>query len=832
MNPCHAGGLAASAAAAVGIEPCAPAVLAEVEALELTSDAVVTIDLSPQGQPLHSRCNQRARSFFGIAPAGSGWPRLGGRMALQMRGCVQSRQTVDIDHLSTGKDTEPLPLRTRITPLLDDDGNVRRLIVVSQDRNAELLAQQQRAQYERDLQALTQHTPAPLVRYDRACRRIFVNDAFCAASGIPRELAMGDAPCDNPFIRGHVEVYQRWLLEVMANGRPGEIEIRGADAAGRELIHRWQGVPEFGADGQVQSVLVLGRDITEQRQIERERHVRERLFRTLVENSPDIVSRIDRQLQRIYLNPVATELLNRQALGARPSEGSFLCDPEGYERVLRQVFQTSQETSWQTTYIARDGARRALLLRLMPEFDLDGHVTTLLVIGRDVHDLVEERRRAEQLALTDNLTGLANRTMLIQRLRELQDGQHAYALAILDLDNFKTINDTLGHRSGDDLLAELARRLAAVVGDAGMAARLGGDEFALLLPDCVDPQVLQDMAMRVQEAARQPLALRTRIVTPSVSIGLSTTARDGGAEAGGDALARADLALYDAKHAGRGTFRFWRPELSARLTEQTALEADLRGAADRDELRLHFQPVVSLADDALVGAEALLRWQHPQRGLVMPNTFIPVAEASNLMLELSHWVIEQTCQTAARWNDGTGRPLRIFMNLSPRDFAESGLAARVQDAMDRHGCRGEWLGVEITECLLLGQGQDVEAELQALRMAGISVAIDDFGTGYSALSYLQRLRIDRLKIDRSFVHDVDSDPRQEALVRACIGLGVALGLELVAEGVETMEQADRLRSLGCSMAQGWFYARAMSHDDFVAWRTAFAAAEAGPGPAG
>jgi EAL domain-containing protein (putative c-di-GMP-specific phosphodiesterase class I) len=228
----------------------------------------------------------------------------------------------------------------------------------------------------------------------------------------------------------------------------------------------------------------------------------------------------------------------------------------------------------------------------------------------------------------------------------------------------------------------------------------------------------------------------------------------------------------------------------------------------------------------------LLRWQHPQRGLVMPNTFIPVAEASNLMLELSHWVIEQTCQTAARWNDGARRPLRIFMNLSPRDFAESGLAARVQDAMDRHGCRGEWLGVEITECLLLGQGQDVEAELQALRMAGISVAIDDFGTGYSALSYLQRLRIDRLKIDRSFVQDVDSDPRQEALVRACIGLGVALGLELVAEGVETMEQADRLRSLGCSMAQGWFYARAMSHDDFVAWRTAFAATEAGPGRAG
>ncbi len=672
---------------------------------------------------------------------------------------------------------------------------------------------------ERDLQALVRHTPAPIIRYDRECRRIFVNDAFCRASGIPRAEALGDQPCDNPFIRGHVQAYQHWLLAVMASGRPGEIDIKGEDVAGRELVHRWQGVPEFGPDGQVQSVLVLGRDITEQLQIERERHARELLFRSLVENSPDMITRFDANLKRIYMNPVTAGLMSASALGHRPTEGTFLCDPAGYERLLRGVFSTGAENSWQTTYWATDGSRRALLLRAMPEFDLEGRVATVLATGRDVHDLVEERARAEQMAMTDNLTGLANRSMLTRRLRQLQDEQRAYGLAILDLDHFKNVNDTLGHRSGDDLLAELARRLQLVLGHTGLAARLGGDEFALLLPDCDDAEVLKAMAERVQDALHEPVALRTRSIRTSVSIGLAQWAAAAGPEADGDALARADLALYDAKHAGRGTYRFWRAELSAHLGEKTALEADLAGAAARGELRLHYQPLIRLQDGALVGAEALLRWVHPQRGLVMPDVFIPVAESGGLMPELSGWVMEQACVVAARWNQGAaGQPLRICINLSSRDFADRGVAARLERALQATACRGAWIGVEITESLLLGHGEEVESELQALRALGISVAIDDFGVGYSALSYLQRLRIDRLKIDRSFIGRVDVDERQAALVRACIALGAALELELVAEGVETEGQACVLQQLGCATAQGWLYARAMPAEQFEAWR--------------
>jgi len=672
---------------------------------------------------------------------------------------------------------------------------------------------------ERDLRALERHTPAPIVRYDRECRRIFVNDAFCRASGIPRAEALGDLPCDNPFIRGHVELYQRWLLEVMASGQPGEIDIKGQDGTGRDLVHRWQGVPEFGPDGQVQSVLVLGRDITEQLQIERERHARELLFRSLVENSPDMITRFDANLERIYMNPVTVGLLSASALGHRPSDGTFLCDPAGYERLLRSVFKAGTEDSWQTTYWAADGSRRALLLRAMPEFDLDGRVVTVLATGRDVHDLVEERARAEQMALTDSLTGLANRSMLTQHLRGLQDEQRGYGLAILDLDHFKDVNDTLGHRSGDDLLSELGRRLQRVVGKAGLAARLGGDEFALLLPDCADTATLQAMAEQVQQALHEPVALRTRTIRPSVSIGLAHRGAQAGPDTDGDALARADLALYDAKHAGRGTYRFWRPELSNRLGERTSLEADLAGAATRGELRLHYQPLIRLRDGALVGAEALLRWAHPQRGLVMPDVFIPVAESGGLMPELSGWVIEQACATAARWNrEGAAQPLRVCINLSSRDFAEPGVAARMAVALQGRRCRGDWIGVEITESLLLGSGNEVECELQALRALGVNVAIDDFGVGYSALSYLQRLRIDRLKIDRSFVGRVDVDERQAALMRACIALGAALDLELVAEGVETEGQARVLKQLGCATAQGWLYARAMPPEQFEAWR--------------
>jgi EAL domain-containing protein (putative c-di-GMP-specific phosphodiesterase class I) len=229
--------------------------------------------------------------------------------------------------------------------------------------------------------------------------------------------------------------------------------------------------------------------------------------------------------------------------------------------------------------------------------------------------------------------------------------------------------------------------------------------------------------------------------------------------------------------------------------------------------------VIRLQDGALVGAAALLRWLHPQRGLVMPDVFIPVAESGGLMPELSGWVIEQACAVAAQWNHGPDvQPLRICINLSSRDFADGGVAARLEQALQATACRGEWIGVEITESLLLGSGEEVESELQALRALGISVAIDDFGVGYSALSYLQRLRIDRLKIDRSFISRVDVDERQAALVRACIALGTALELELVAEGVETEAQARVLKQLGCAMAQGWLYARAMPAEAFEAWR--------------
>ena len=584
-------------------------------------------------------------------------------------------------------------------------------------------------------------------------------------------------------------------------------------------MHRWQGVPEFGSDGQVQSLLVLGRDITEQVQIERERHARELLFRSLVENSPDMITRFDANLERIYMNPVTVGLLTASALGQRPSDGTFLCDPGGYERLLRGVFKSAREDSWQTTYYAADGTRRSLLLRAMPEFAIDGQVATVLAIGRDVHDLVEERARAEHMAMTDSLTGLANRAMLSRQLHALLDGQRAYGLAILDLDHFKNVNDSLGHRSGDDFLAETGRRLAAVVGSAGLAARLGGDEFALLLPDCDSAETLRGMVERVQEALQQAVTLRTRTLKPSVSIGLDHRSAAAGPDRDGDPLARADLALYDAKHAGRGTYRFWRPELSDRMLEKSALEADLAGAAERGELCLHYQPLIRLQDGALVGAEALLRWQHPRRGLVMPDVFIPVAESGGLMPELSGWVIEQVCATAARWNHPpAAQPLRICLNLSSRDFVDRGVAARLEQALRTAGCRGDWIGVEITESLLLGSAEEVELELQALRALGVNVAIDDFGVGYSALSYLQRLRIDRLKIDRSFISRVDVDERQAALVRACIALGTALDLELVAEGVETEGQAQMLKQLGCHKAQGWLYARAMPPAQFEAWR--------------
>jgi diguanylate cyclase (GGDEF)-like protein len=422
---------------------------------------------------------------------------------------------------------------------------------------------------------------------------------------------------------------------------------------------------------------------------------------------------------------------------------------------------------------------------------------------------ISERKRLEaeliHQAFHDALTGLANRALFRDRVehaltRTGRDTEHI-AVCFLDLDNFKAVNDGLGHEAGDRLLCVVAARLVGATRTHDTVARLGGDEFALLLEGVRDDAEAMAIIERVESAMRTPMSLDGKPVAITASTGIARSGPDARAD---ELLRNADVAMYRAKARGGGAHALFVPEMHAAVLDRLELEADLRMAIAAQQFHLLYQPVVELASGRVVGVEALLRWNHYKRGLVMPGEFIPLAEESGLIIPLGRWVLNEACRQGALFG---GPALSISVNLSGRQLQHAGLTDDVVDALRRSGLPPDRLVLEITESVIM---QDTEAtlhKLQALKTLGIRLAIDDFGTGYSSLGYLQRFPIDILKLDKTFVDGVARGGTDAALARAIIALGDTLHLSTVAEGVEHAQQRDELLALGCELAQGYLFAR-------------------------
>jgi len=421
-------------------------------------------------------------------------------------------------------------------------------------------------------------------------------------------------------------------------------------------------------------------------------------------------------------------------------------------------------------------------------------------------DITEWERAQQQIshmARHDALTNLPNRTLFRERLeRALHLGKRGDQLAVycLDLDHFKEINDSLGHPVGDALLREVARRLSECVTDDDTVARLGGDEFAIVqfCQGC-DPSTSSALASRLVERIAEPYDLAGHQLVIGVSIGVSLSPDDGNNP--DQLLKNADLALYRAKADGRGTYRFFEAGMDARAQARRMLELDLRAALRRQEFEIHYQPIVDIAGDRTVAFEALVRWNHPERGRIAPNNFIPLAEETGLILPLGEWVLRHACAEAAGWSD----PVMVAVNLSPLQFKNPNLTATVMGALKASGLPASRLELEITESVLLQNSEATLEVLHELRAQGVRISLDDFGTGYSSLSYLRSFPFDKIKIDRSFVQELASRDDSMAIVRAVTGLGRSLGIVTTAEGVETEEQLDLLRREGCTQAQGYLF---------------------------
>jgi diguanylate cyclase (GGDEF)-like protein len=446
--------------------------------------------------------------------------------------------------------------------------------------------------------------------------------------------------------------------------------------------------------------------------------------------------------------------------------------------------------------------------------------TTALPDGgfvRTFTDVTPKRQAQEavvRLASEDALTGLANRRHFreevekyVLKLKSSQvegnDEDQGFALLYLDLDWFKVVNDTLGHWIGDTLLQSVADRLKSTVRMNSLVARLGGDEFGILLPNTCSTEQPEALAARLGEVLSQPYEIYGQHVRIGVTIGIALAPHDGNDP---ELLLKAgDMALYAAKSAGRGTYRFFHKSMAERLRVKRQLEVDLQSAIDNDQLLLHYQPVVSMADKAITGFEALMRWDHPIRSTIPPSEFIPIAEETGLIVSLGSWAIRKACEQAMLWP----KELYVAVNVSPMQFRSSNLAANVADALRETGLSPSRLQLEITETILMQDSDSTVLVLQQLRELGVRISMDDFGTGYSSLSYLRSFRLDKIKIDRAFVKDLGVTPTSDVIIRSVIDIAKTLDMITTAEGVETREQFEQLAALGCNEAQGYHLSKAV-----------------------
>ena len=539
-------------------------------------------------------------------------------------------------------------------------------------------------------------------------------------------------------------------------------------------------------------------------------------FRDVAEASSDWIWETDPELRLTYLSDrfgEVTGVAPADLLGGSVDE-FFSSDStsDGWACLRGDIKAHQPFRDLRCRYRDAYGQSRVCRLAGRPVFDRGGRFEGYRGTAADITAEVEAQAQAQHLALHDALTGLPNRVLLRERLElalaNIRRRGVGAAVLCLDLDHFKEINDTLGHGAGDLLLQQAAERLQSCVRATDTVARLGGDEFCIVQVSVEQPTDAHQLCRRLLECLREPFTLDSHEVYVDVSIGVALAPNDG--EDHERLLKNADIALYRAKEVGRGTYRFFEAEMDAKLQARKALEQDLRQALVKGELEMHYQPLIAVDGQSMMGVEALMRWRQPERGLVPPAEFIPVAEEIGLILPLGEWALRTACKQVTAWPG-----LRVSVNLSPVQFKHRDLIAAVREILEETGLEPERLELEITEGVLLRDTEASLATLSGLKDLGVRIAMDDFGTGYSSLGYLHRFPFDKIKIDRSFVGDLGDRPDAAAIVRTVIGLGQSLGIMTNAEGVETLEQLTILTNEGCDQVQGFYFGRPAPADEIA-----------------
>jgi diguanylate cyclase (GGDEF)-like protein/PAS domain S-box-containing protein len=590
---------------------------------------------------------------------------------------------------------------------------------------------------------------------------------------------------------------------------------------------KWESVhyaPNRDAEGNVIGIYAVHSDVHDQKRNEEALRRANWMLSSHIGNTPLAVMEWDRDYELVRWSPQAENIFGwttDEVLGMQLTDNVLLHEDDraaSYSLIERLKSGDEPRATGLTRNHRKDGETIWCEWYHSALLDDQGRIVSILSFVQDVSSRIQAEERLQYLATRDALTGLPNRLLLNERLHQAiaqarRSGRRVGVLFI-DLDRFKNVNDTLGHRIGDELLKRVSQALSGALRETDLLARLGGDEFMVIVEDFDDPEVLGRVAQKLCDAVAHPIRIEEHDIYVTSSIGIAVYPDD--SDDPEELLKHADVAMYRSKELGRNTYQFLDAGLAERRVRQHSLESALRTALRTGQLALHYQPLVRVADGRVIGAEALLRWSDPELGDVPPQVFIPVAEESGLIHALGEWVLATAAAQCRAWRDA-GLALSVAINLSARQFYRDDLARRTLETVRAAGCEPSWLELEVTETSLLHDLDAIRKVLQEFRDEGFAVAIDDFGTGYSSLTHLKHFPIDTLKIDISFIADLETDPGDAAITEAIIGLARGLGLNVVAEGVGTQAQLDFLSQRGCDAFQGFFVGAPMPPEAFVAF---------------
>ncbi len=734
------------------------------------------------------------------------------------------------------KDGHWVDILSRAYLTRDDKGEPIRVVGthldISRRKQAErsLRRERDRAQHYLDV------VGAMIIALDAQGRVSMINRWGCDILGLPEARIVGRCWFDD-FLPPEIVPAVREIFGQLMQGEVEPVEFAEGDivtASGERRTIAWHNSVLRGEGGEIVGILSSGEDVTERNRamaaLEKERGFLQNVIDGI--DDPLMVVGPDYRILRA----------NAQALRALPPdredrdvkchsllhERETPCDEEDWPCPLQAVLETGEPYRVIHRHMTRDEegreSPRTFEIVASPMHDDQGKVTGVIEASRDITDhlrLLAELKEREisyaHLAQHDGLTGLPNRVLLADRLTQaIQAARRRklrLALLVVDIHGFKHINDSLGHYTGDELLKRVARRLGGMLRDEDTLARVGGDEFAVLLNTIARSDAAALVARKLLALFDQPLEIGTHKLSVGVSIGISVF--PGPALDAGEMVRNADAALHRAKESGRNTFEYYAEEMTAHALERVMLEANLREALEHQQFVLYYQPQFEIASYRITGFEALVRWQHPEMGLVSPMRFIPLAEESGIILPLGEWILKQACRQMQCWVEAglAASDDQMCVNLSARQFEQDGLIDQIRDTLADTGLDSACLELEITESAMMRAPERSAALLRRLRQLGVKIAIDDFGTGYSSLSYLKQLPFTKIKIDQSFVRDIPGDEDNMAIVRTIIGLGTSLSLEVLAEGIETQAQRDFLAESGCIGGQGFLLSQPLSADD-------------------